>query len=29
LYIFFGAVVYGLTAWIGGIRPQHFYRGAH
>jgi len=27
LYIFFGAAVYGLCAWIGGVRPGHFSRG--
>jgi len=29
LYIFFGAAVYALIAWIGGVRPHHFSRGAH
>ncbi len=29
LYIFFGAAVYALICWIAGVRPHHFYHGAH
>jgi putative peptidoglycan lipid II flippase len=28
LYIAFGVAVYGLCAWIAGLRPQHFSRGS-
>jgi putative peptidoglycan lipid II flippase len=29
VYILFGGAVYALTAWIAGVRPQHFARGSH
>jgi putative peptidoglycan lipid II flippase len=29
VYILLGVAVYGLTAWVTGLRPQHFARGAH
>jgi putative peptidoglycan lipid II flippase len=28
-YIVLGAAVYGLIAWISGLRPQQFMRGSH
>jgi len=29
VYILFGTVVYGLVAWLAGLRPVHFARGGH